>query len=173
MSRPTVTKQRINQQIRVPEVRVIGPEGEQIGVLKTSEAIRQAMELGYDVVEVAPNAEPPVCRIMDYGKFKYEQSKKEHRSRQHQKSTQVKEIKFRPRTDKHDLETKIRQIRVFLEEGNKTKVTVMFRGREMANQELGFVAIKKVIEELKGFGTVETAPRMEGRNLSMIIAPKT
>lgn len=173
MSRPTVTKQRINQQIRVPEVRVIGPEGEQIGVLKTSEAIRQAMELGYDVVEVAPNAEPPVCRIMDYGKFKYEQSKKEHRSRQHQKSTQVKEIKFRPRTDKHDLETKVRQIRGFLEEGNKTKVTVMFRGREMANQELGWTAIKKVIEELKGHGTVETAPRMEGRNLSMVVAPKT
>jgi len=172
MSRPTVTKQRINQQIRVPEVRVIGPEGEQIGVLKTSEAIRQAMESGYDVVEVAPNAEPPVCRIMDFGKFKYEQSKKEHRSRQHQKSTQVKEIKFRPRTDKHDLETKIRQIRGFLEEGNKTKVTVMFRGREMANQNLGWAAIEKVIEEIKGHGTMETAPRMEGRNLSMVVAPK-
>ena len=173
MSRPTVTKQRINQQIRVPEVRVIGPEGEQIGVLKTSEAIRQAMELGYDVVEVAPNADPPVCRIMDYGKFKYEQSKKEHRSRQHQKSTQVKEIKFRPRTDKHDIETKVRQIRGFLEEGNKTKVTVMFRGREMANQELGWVAMEKVIEELKDYGTLETAPRMEGRNLSMVVAPKS
>ncbi len=173
MSRPTVTKQRINQQIRVPEVRVIGPEGEQIGVLKTSEAIRQSMELGYDLVEVAPNAEPPVCRIMDYGKFKYEQSKKEHRIRQHQKSTQVKEIKFRPGTDKHDIETKIRQIKGFLEEGNKTKVTVMFRGREMANQDKGWAAIQKVIEELKTHGTVETAPRMEGRNLSMVVAPKS
>jgi translation initiation factor IF-3 len=173
MSRPTVTKQRINQQIRVPEVRVIGPEGEQIGVLKTSEAIRQAMEQGYDVVEVAPNAEPPVCRIMDYGKFKYEQSKKEHRSRQHQKSTQVKEIKFRPGTNKHDIETKIRQIKGFLEEGNKTKVTVMFRGREMANQDKGWAAIKMVIEELQGQCTVETTPRMEGRNLSMIVAPKS
>ena len=172
MSRPTVTKQRINHLIRVPEVRVIGAEGEQIGVLKTSEAIRQAQELGYDLVEVAPNAEPPVCRIMDYGKFKYEQSKKEHRSRQHQKSTQVKEIKLRPRTDKHDLETKVRQIRGFLEEGNKTKVTVMFRGREMANQELGFTAIHKVMEEIQGYGTVESAPRMEGRNLYMIVAPK-
>ena len=173
MSRPTVTKQRINQQIRVPEVRVIGPEGEQIGVLKTSEAIRQSMELGYDLVEVAPNAEPPVCRIMDYGKFKYEQSKKEHRIRQHQKSTHVKEIKFRPGTDKHDIETKIRQIKGFLEEGNKTKVTVMFRGREMANQEKGWKAIEKVVEELKPHGTVETAPRMEGRNLSMVVAPKS
>ena len=173
MSRPTVTKQRINQQIRVPEVRVIGPEGEQIGVLKTSEAIRQSMELGYDLVEVAPNAEPPVCRIMDYGKFKYEQSKKEHRIRQHQKSTHVKEIKFRPGTDRHDIETKIRQIKGFLEEGNKTKVTIMFRGREMANQDKGWAAIEKVIEELKAHGTVETAPRMEGRNLSMVVAPKS
>jgi translation initiation factor IF-3 len=173
MSRPTVTKQRINQQIRVPEVRVIGPEGEQIGVLKTSEAIRQSLELGYDLVEVAPNAEPPVCRIMDYGKFKYEQSKKEHRIRQHQKSTHVKEIKFRPGTDKHDIETKVRQIKGFLEEGNKTKVTVMFRGREMANQEKGWASIEKVIEDLKGHGTVETPPRMEGRNLSMVVAPKS
>ena len=173
MTRPIVAKQRINQLIRVPEVRVIGPEGEQIGVLKTSEAIRQAQDLGYDLVEVAPNAEPPVCRIMDYGKFKYEQSKKEHRARQHQKSTHVKEIKLRPGTDRHDLETKVRQIRGFLEEGNKTRVTVMFRGREMANQELGFAAIERVMEELKGYGTVESAPRMEGRNLSMVVAPKS
>ncbi|MDH3771649.1 MAG: translation initiation factor IF-3, partial [Nitrospirota bacterium] len=136
-------KQRINHLIKVPEVRVIGAEGEQLGILKTSEAIKQARETGYDLVEVAPTAEPPVCRIMDHGKFKYEQSKKEHRMRLHQKSTQVKEVKFRPRTDTHDMETKIRQIRDFLEEGNKTKVTVMFRGREMANRELGFQAIQK------------------------------
>ena len=174
MTRPVAgNKQRINHLIRCPEVRVIGPEGEQLGVLKTSEAIRQAQEMGYDVVEVAPTAEPPVCRIMDYGKFKYEQSKKEHRSRQHQKSTQVKEIKLRPRTDKHDLATKVRQIKGFLEDGNKTKVTVMFRGREMANQELGFAAIEKVIEELKGVATVESSPRMEGRNLYMVVTPKT
>ncbi|MEO8325240.1 MAG: translation initiation factor IF-3, partial [Nitrospirota bacterium] len=122
--------------------------------------------------EVAPTADPPVCRIMDHGKFKYEQSKKEHRMRLNQKSTQVKEVKFRPRTDKHDMETKVRQIRDFLEEGNKTKVTVMFRGREMANQELGFKAIQKVIEELKGAGNIESPPRMEGRNLYMVVAPK-
>ena len=172
MSRPVVLKQRINQFIRVPEVRVIGPEGEQLGILKTPEAIRQAKDMGYDLVEVAPTAEPPVCRILDYGKFKYEQSKKEHKIRQHQKSTQVKEIKLRPRTDKHDLETKVRQIRGFLADGNKTKVTVMFRGREMANQELGFAAIEKVIEELKGVGTIESTPRLEGRNLFMVVAPK-
>lgn len=173
MIRPTAGKQRINHLIRVPEVRVIGPEGEQLGILKTSEAIRQAQELGYDLVEVAATANPPVCRIMDYGKFKYEQSKKEHRIRQHQKSTHVKEIKLRPRTDKHDLETKVRQIRGFLADGNKTKVTVMFRGREMANKELGFAAIERVMEELKNFGTVESPPRLEGRNLFMVVAPKT
>ena len=172
MTRPVTPKQRINHFIKNPEVRVIGAEGEQLGILKTSEAIRQAREIGYDLVEVAPTADPPVCRIMDYGKFKYEQSKKEHRMRLNQKSTQVKEVKFRPRTDKHDMETKVRQIRDFLEEGNETKVTVMFRGREMANQELGFKAIQKVIEELKGAGNIESPPRMEGRNLYMVVAPK-
>ncbi len=172
MTRVATPKQRINHLIKVPEVRVIGPEGEQLGILKTSEALRQSREAGYDLVEVAPTAEPPVCRIMDHGKFKYEQSKKEHRMRLNQKSTQVKEVKFRPRTDTHDMETKIRQIRDFLQDGNKTKVTVMFRGREMANRELGFQAIQKVIEELKGAGNIESPPRMEGRNLYMVVSPK-
>jgi len=172
MSRTVAAKHRVNHLIRVPEVRVIGPEGEQLGVLKTSDALKQSKELGYDLVEVAPNSDPPVCRIMDFGKFKYEQSKKEHKIRQHQKSTQVKEIKLRPRTDKHDLETKIRQVRSFIAEGNKTKVTVMFRGREMANQQLGRAAMERVIEEVSEFGTIESAPRMEGRNLYMIVAPK-
>lgn len=173
MSRPAATKHRVNHLIRSPEVRVIGAEGEQLGVLKTPEAIRQAKESGYDLVEVSPTSDPPVCRIMDYGKYKYEQSKKDHKIRQHQKSTQVKEIKLRPRTDKHDLETKVRQIRTFLAEGNKTKVTVMFRGREMANKELGHEAMRKVIEELQECGTIESQPRMEGRNLYMIVAPKS
>ena len=172
MSRTVVAKHRVNHLIRVPEVRVIGPEGEQLGVLKTGDALRQAVKTGYDLVEVAPNSTPPVCRIMDYGKFKYEQSKKEHKIRQHQKSTQVKEIKFRPRTDKHDLETKIRRILEFLADGNKTKVTVMFRGREMANQELGRMAMGKVREEIQDACTIEMEPRMEGRNLYMIVAPK-
>jgi len=172
MSRIVTPKQRINHLIKVPEVRVIGAEGEQLGILKTSEALRQARDGGYDLVEVAPTAESPVCRIMDHGKFKYEQSKKEHRMRLNQKSTQVKEVKFRPRTDKHDMETKIRHIKDFLEDGNKTKVTIMFRGREMANRELGFKAIEKVIEELKGAGNIESPPRMEGRNLYMVVSPK-
>ena len=115
---------------------------------------------------------PPVCRIMDYGKYKYELSKKDHQSRRHQKSTQVKEIKLRPRTDKHDLEIKVRQIKAFLSEGNKTKVTLTFRGREMANQEMGRSLMSSVIAELTEAGTIEYAPRMEGRSLIMIVAPK-
>ena len=172
MSRTVAAKHRVNHLIRVPEVRVIGPEGEQFGVLKTSEALKQAQEVGYDLVEVAPNSDPPVCRIMDFGKFKYEQSKKEHKIRQHQKSTQVKEIKLRPRTDRHDIETKIRQIHSFVAEGNKTKVTVVFRGREMAKQELGRYTMGKIVEEVGEFGVLESPPRMEGRNLYIIVAPK-
>jgi len=137
------------------------------------DAFRKAQELGYDLVEVAPTSQPPVCRIMDYGKYKYELSKKDHQSRRHQKSTQVKEIKLRPRTDKHDLEIKIRQIKGFLAEGNKTKVTVIFRGREMANQEMGRTMMATVMEQLADSGTIEYAPRMEGRSLIMIVAPKS
>lgn len=172
MGRTVTAKHRVNHLIRVPEVRVIGSEGEQLGILKTSEALKLAHEGGFDLVEVAATSTPPVCRIMDFGKFKYEQSKKEHKTRQHQKSTQVKEIKFRPRTGQHDLDTKVRQILEFLAEGNKTKVTVMFRGREMANQSLGRSAMEKVRDELKEAATIEMEPRMEGRNLYMIVSPK-
>lgn len=124
-------------------------------------------------MEVAPSSQPPVCRIMDYGKYKYELSKKEHQSRLHQKSTQVKEIKLRPRTDKHDLEIKIRQIKGFLADGNKTKVTVTFRGREMAYQELGRSVMHRVVEEVADAGTMEYPPRLEGRSLITILAPKS
>jgi translation initiation factor IF-3 len=172
MNRTVAAKHRVNHLIRVPEVRVIGPEGEQFGVLKTSEALKQAKEVGYDLVEVAPNSTPPVCRIMDFGKFKYEQSKKEHKIRQHQKSTQVKEIKLRPRTDKHDIATKVRQVRSFVADGNKTKITVMFRGREMANQELGRQTMERIVGEVGEFAVLESLPRMEGRNLYIVVAPK-
>lgn len=139
----------------------------------TPDAFKKAQDLGYDLVEVAPTSQPPVCRIMDYGKYKYELQKKEHQSRRHQKSTTVKEIKLRPRTDKHDLEIKIRQIKNFLEEGNKTKVTVTFRGREMAYQEMGRAMMNSVVEQLAEAGTIEYAPRMEGRSLIMVVAPKS
>ncbi|MBA2253367.1 MAG: translation initiation factor IF-3 [Nitrospirales bacterium] len=167
-----VPKLRVNREIRVREVRAIGPEGEQLGILPTPDALKKAQEGGYDLVEVAPTSQPPVCRIMDYGKYKYELSKKDHQSRRHQKSTQVKEIKLRPRTDKHDLEIKVRQIKEFLAEGNKTKVTVTFRGREMANQELGRAVMTSVVEQVTEAGTIEYQPRMEGRSLIMIVAPK-
>jgi translation initiation factor IF-3 len=163
----------VNREIRIPQIRVIGPEGEQLGIMPTPDAFRKAQELGYDLVEVAPTSQPPVCRIMDYGKYKYELQKKEHQSRRHQKSTQVKEIKLRPRTDKHDLDIKIRQIKGFLADGNKTKVVLTFRGREMANQEMGRAVINNVIAELAPMGTIEYAPRMEGRSLIMVVAPKS
>jgi translation initiation factor IF-3 len=156
----------------VREVRVIGPESEQLGILLTADAFKQAQDQGYDLVEIAPTSVPPVCRIMDYGKYKFELSKKDHQNRRHQKSTQVKEIKLRPRTDKHDLGIKIRQIKEFLADGNKTKVVLTYRGREMANQEMGRSLMNMVIAEVGTEGTIEYAPRMEGRSLIMIVAPK-
>ncbi|GIW55850.1 MAG: translation initiation factor IF-3 [Nitrospiraceae bacterium] len=152
---------------------MIGPDGEQLGIMPTPDAFRQAQEMGYDLVEVAPTSQPPVCRIMDYGKYKYELSKKEHQSRRHQKSTQVKEIKLRPRTDKHDLEIKIRQIKGFLAEGNKTKVTLTFGAAKWRTKRWDGAVINTVIEQLADSGTIEYAPRMEGRSLIMIVAPKS
>ncbi len=151
---------------------MIGPESEQLGILLTADAFKQAQDQGYDLVEIAPTSVPPVCRIMDYGKYKFELSKKDHQNRRHQKSTQVKEIKLRPRTDKHDLEIKVRQIKGFLADGNKTKVVLTYRGREMANQEMGRSLMNMVIAEVGTEGTIEYAPRMEGRSLIMIVAPK-
>ncbi len=156
----------------MPEVRLIGPNGEQVGIVAIAIANAQAEAAELDLVEIAPTAAPPVCRIMDYGKYKFELSKKDHQNRRHQKSTQVKEIKLRPRTDKHDLGIKIRQIKEFLADGNKTKVTLTFRGREMANQEMGRSLMSSVIAEMTEIGTIEYAPRMEGRSLIMIVAPK-
>lgn len=141
---------------------MIGPESEQLGILLTADAFKQAQDQGYDLVEIAPTSVPPVCRIMDYGKYKFELSKKDHQNRRHQKSTQVKEIKLRPRTDKHDLGIKIRQIKEFLADGNKTKVVLTYRGREMANQEMGRSLMNMVIAEVGTEGTIEYAPAWKG-----------
>ena len=168
----TVPKLRINREIRVKEVRVIGLEGEQLGVLPVREAMMKAEEVGYDLVEVAPTNNPPVCRIMDYGKYKYELSKKLHAQKLHQKGTHVKEVKLRPYTSSHDLEVKLRHVKRFLEEGNKVKITLMFRGREMAYKELGRAVMAKVVQNVSGFGNVEQPPTMEGRNLIMLLIPK-
>lgn len=160
----------MNHEIRIREVRVIGPNSEQLGVLPIGDALKRAEEAGMDLVEVAPTAAPPVCRIIDYGKYRYEQAKKQHGAKQ--KSTQLKEVKLRPFTDTHDLEFKTRHARDFLAEGHKVKMTVMFRGREMAHQDAGRTVLAKVIEQLGPAAQVEQQPRMEGRNMSILLAPK-
>ncbi|MGP8051921.1 MAG: translation initiation factor IF-3 [Desulfobaccales bacterium] len=163
---------RINEQIRVPEVRLIGPEGEQIGVMPTKEALAQAAEAHLDLVEVAPQAVPPVCRIMDYGKFKYQQSKKLQEARRRQTIIQVKEIKVRPKIEEHDMGFKLKNSRRFLSEGDKVKISVIFRGREIAHTDRGIRILAQMAEALVDVGTVEQAPKLEGRNMFMLITPK-
>ena len=163
---------RINGEINVPEVRLLGPEGQQIGIVSLVEATRQADEAELDLVEIAPTATPPVCRIMDFGKFKYREAKKAHEAKLKQKQIQVKEIKFRPGTDDGDYNIKVRNLTRFLEEGDKTKITLRFRGREMAHQELGVALLRRVEADLAPFGQVEQFPKMEGRQMVMIIGPK-
>jgi translation initiation factor IF-3 len=153
-------------------VRVINQDGEQLGIVPIAEASKIAEEAQLDLVEIAPNAEPPVCRIMDYGKFKFEESKKLQTAKKKQKQTQVKEIKFRPGTDIGDYKIKLRKLVSFLEEGDRTKVTLRFRGREMAHQELGMELLQRVKADLEEYGTVEQEPRMEGRLMVMVLAPK-
>lgn len=153
-------------------MRVVGPEGDQIGVMSSRDALARAEEFGLDLVEIAPQADPPVCRIMDWGKFKFETSKKAQVARKKQKQIQVKEIKFRPGTDDHDYDVKMRNLKRFIEEGNKVKVTLRFRGREMAHQELGRDLLKRVEAQTSEETTVEQFPRMEGRQMVMMLAPK-
>lgn len=153
-------------------MRLIDAEGEQAGVVPIEEALRMAEEAELDLVEVAPNAEPPVCRIMDYGKYKFEQSKKLQAARKKQKQIQVKEIKFRPGTDEGDYRVKLRNLVRFLTEGDKAKVTLRFRGREMAHQELGRDLLQRVEKDLEEYATVEQFPRMEGRQMVMVLSPK-
>ncbi len=158
--------------IKVKEVRVIDAEGGQLGILDTREAIKKAEEAGLDLVEVAPTAKPPVCRIMDFGKYKYEMAKKAAESRKHQTVIVVKEIKLRPRTDDHDVNFKLNNIKRFLEEGNKVKVTVMFRGREMAHIDHGRAVLNRIITELQNDAIVESSPRLEGRNMTLLLGAK-
>lgn len=157
--------------ITARELRVIGPEGEQLGIMEKHNAIAAAEDLGLDLVEVAPNADPPVCRIMDYGKYKYEQSKKAQEAKKKQKIILVKEVKIRPKTDIHDLETKARHARRFLSEGNKLKITVRFRGREIVHVDRGKLVLEKLMEMLEDISVVEVPAKMEGRNMVMILAP--
>ncbi len=162
---------RVNREIRAPEVRVIDEDGTMLGVFPPIEALRMAEAKGLDLIEIAPTAKPPTCKIMDYGKYKYELKKKEHQARKNQTVIVIKEIQLRPRTDKHDLDVKLNHARRFLLEGDKVKVNLRFYGREMAHQELGMQLLKKVTDGLSDIAMVEVPPKMEGRQLFVLLAP--
>ena len=164
---------RRNEMIRAREVRVIAADGEQKGIMQRNEAIALAREAGLDLVEVSSNAEPPVCRIMDYGKFKYEQQKKKQEAKKRQSVVQIKEIKVRPKTDDHDYETKVRHIRRFLEDGDRCKVTVFFRGREIVHKDRGVSILDRIVQDLADVAKVDQEARAEGRTLQLLLGPRT
>ncbi|TKB57436.1 translation initiation factor IF-3 [Ferrimonas aestuarii] len=169
---PGKDQTRINGEIRLREVRLIGADGEQAGIVSGREALELAQEAGLDLVEISPNAEPPVCRIMDYGKFLYEQAKNQKEQRKKTKRIQVKEVKFRPGTDEGDYQVKLRNLTRFLEDGDKAKVTLRFRGREMAHQDLGIKLLNRIKDDLAELAQVEAFPKVEGRQAVMVLAPK-
>lgn len=163
---------RINGEIDASQVRLVAEDGEQLGIVGIREALSKAEEAELDLVEIAPQAEPPVCKIMDYGKYKYHEQKKQHEAKLKQKQIQVKEIKFRPRTDEADYQVKLKNLIRFLNEGDKTKITLRFRGREMAHQEFGYELLKRVEQDLLEYGVVEQFPKLEGRQMVMVLSPK-
>ena len=162
----------MNNEIDAPQVRVVNADGDMVGVISVEEGVELADEVGLDLVEVSPNAEPPVCKILDYGKLKYENQKKKNEARKRQKTVDVKEVKFRPGSETHDYDVKMRSMRKFLGEGDKVKVTLRFRGREMAHQELGLEMLKRVESDLAQVSVVEQIPKIEGRQMVMVLAPK-
>lgn len=162
---------RINDRIRVPEVRLVGPNGEQVGIVRIEDALRLAVEADLDLVEVAPMAKPPVCKLMDFGKFKYEAAMKERESRKNQTHTIIKEMKLRPKIDQHDYETKKGHVERFLKAGDKVKITVMFRGREQSRPALGLRLLARLAEDVEELGYVEANPKQDGRNMLMVLAP--
>ncbi|MFC1858547.1 translation initiation factor IF-3 [Thermodesulfobacteriota bacterium] len=173
MARPKYPSRiKINEYIKAQEVRVIDPEGNQVGIVPTAQALATANEFGLDLVEISPNANPPVCKIMDYGRYKYQQTKKQQEAKKKQSTFQVKEIKVRPKTSDHDLNTKIGHMKRFLTKKDKVKVTVMFRGREIALSKRGIELLERIAEEITDIAIIEQAPKFEGRNLMMVLAPK-
>ena len=172
MAPPVKSGPRFNQMINVPKVRVIDGDGENLGVMYTREAIEQAAEVGLDLVEVSPNADPPVCKFLDVGKFRYEAQKKANLARKSQKTQEIKEIKMRPNIDDHDYDTKMRNVVKFIGEGDKVKITLRFRGRELSHQQLGMNLLRKVQDDVAEIAKVEAFPRMEGRQMLMVLAPK-
>src|SRR6266576_1071148 len=169
---PTREGPRVNQEIAVPSVRLVDEQGRMVGVVTRNEALTMASDAGLDLVEVAPNADPPVCNILDFGKYKYEEQKKKNEARKKQKIIEVKESKLRPSIDDHDYDVKKRSMVKFIEEGDKVKVTMRFRGRELAHQELGMNVLMRVKEDLDEIAKVEQFPRMEGRQMTMVVSPK-
>ncbi len=172
MAPPVKEGPRVNGEITARLVRLVGADGEMLGVYKVDDALREAERAGLDLVEVSPNAEPPVCKILDYGRFKYEAQKKKNEARKKQKVIEVKEIKLRPAIDQHDYEVKMKSVRKFLDEGDKVKVTLRFRGREMAHQELGMKVLERVRDEFGEEVKIEQQPRLEGRQMVMVMAPR-
>jgi translation initiation factor IF-3 len=172
MAPPVMTGPRYNEFINVPKVRVIDENGENLGVMFTKEAIEQAAEVGLDLVEISPGADPPVAKFLDIGRYKYEAQKKANEQRKRQKTQEIKEIKMRPNIDDHDYDTKMKKVVEFLEEGDKVKVTMRFRGREMAHGQLGMAVLQRVQEQVAELAKVEAHPRMEGRQMLMVLAPK-
>jgi translation initiation factor IF-3 len=172
MAPPPRSGPRFNEFIQSPKVRVIDENGENLGVMYTREAIEQAQSVGLDLVEVSPNVDPPVCKFLDIGRYKYEAQKKANEQRKKQKTQEIKEIKMRPNIDDHDYDVKMRKVFEFLEEGDKVKVTMRFRGREMAHGELGMAVLQRVQEQTADMAKVEARPRMEGRQMLMVLAPK-
>ncbi len=164
---------RINDEIRAREVRVIAEEGEQLGIMSSRDALKIALESHMDLVEIAPTAKPPVCRIMDYGKYRYEQQKREKEVRKKQKTFDVKEVKLRPGIEDHDFNVKLKNAFRFLEDGDKVKITIMFRGRELTHPEIGEALLQRMAEQLNKTAAIEKMPKLEGRNMIMIVAPKT
>jgi translation initiation factor IF-3 len=165
------TELRINDRIRVPEVRLVGPNGETVGIVSTEQALKLAQEADLDLVEIAPQGRPPVAKLMDYGKFKYENAQKAREARRNQTNTVIKEMKLRPKIDKHDYETKKGHVVRFLSQGDKVKITIMFRGREQHRPELGFRLLQKLAEDVTELGFVESSPKQDGRNMTMVIGP--
>ena len=168
---PISVEPRINDRIRVPEVRLLGPNGEQVGIVAIDNALRMAEEADLDLVEIAPNQRPPVCKLMDYGKFKYENDQKRREARRNQVQTVIKEMKLRPKIDPHDYETKKGHVVRFLKAGDKVKITIMFRGREQSRPELGFRLLQRLAGDIDELGFVEAAPKQDGRNMTMVVAP--
>jgi len=169
---PSKEGPRVNEAINVQTVRLIDENSEQVGVVHIREALEMAHEAGLDLVEISPNADPPVCKILDYGKFKYEQQKRKSEQRKKQKIVEVKEVKLRPNIDENDYQVKMRNLKRFIDDGNKVKVTLRFRGREMAHQELGMEVLKRVREDYAEYIKVEQFPKMEGRQMTMVVAPR-